>query len=131
MSDDFLETIISFVDDTIENVVELRIDTQKAIAAGTIELTPVDTGLAKRNWQSARDFIPTDVVPYAGNPKSAEAGAISKAQKTSFGEDGVWYFVNNLHYIYYLEYGTPKMSAVAMAGRTAKRVSDNLRNQYG
>lgn len=131
MSDDFINSITEFINSTTENISELRINVQKEIVASVISDTPVLTGMARRNWQAAKDSVPTSIIEYAGNPAAAGATAVSDAQSTAFGDDGVWYFANNVHYIYYLEYGTSRMAARGMARQNAKRIADNLRSQYG
>ena len=131
MNDDFTETIINFIESTTEDITELRINTQKEIVASVISDTRVDTGLARRNWQAARDSIPTSIIEYAGSPSSAGAQAVSAAQSKSFGEDGTFYFVNNLHYVYYLEFGTSRTAGDGMARLNSKRIADNLRARYG
>lgn len=131
MADDFINSITNFINSTTENVGELRINIQKELVAGVITKTPVDSGLARRNWQASKNVMPTGIIPYAGNPEAAESIATFAAQATAFGEDGVWYFVNNIHYIYYLEFGTSKMQAVGMARKNSKRIADNLRSRYG
>lgn len=131
MNDDFTETIINFIESTTENITELRINTQKELVASVISDTPVDTGMARRNWQAAKDSIPTSVIEYAGNPGAAGASAVSDAQSKAFGDDGVFYFANNVHYIYYLEFGTSRMAPVGMARKNSQRIADNLRSRYG
>lgn len=131
MNDDFTETIINFIENTTENVSELRINIQKELVASVISDTRVDTGLARRNWQAARDSIPTSIIEYAGSPSAAGAQAVNAAQSTAFGEDGTWYFVNNLHYVYYLEFGTSRTAGDGMARLNSKRIADNLRSRYG
>lgn len=131
MNDDFTETIINFIESTTEDVSELRISVQKELVASVISDTRVDTGLARRNWQAARDSIPTSIIEYAGSPSAAGAQAVSAAQSTAFGDDGTWYFVNNLHYVYYLEFGTSRTAGDGMARLNSKRIADNLRARYG
>lgn len=131
MADDFINSITNFINNATEDVSALRINVQKELVAGVISDTPVDTGLARKNWQAAKDSVPTSIIPYAGSPTAAGAQAVSKAQSTAFGEDGTWYFVNNIHYIYYLEFGTSRMAARGMARKNAKRIADNLRSRYG
>lgn len=128
---DPLDVIINFIDQTTEDVEKLRINVHKELVASVISDTPVDTGLARRNWQAAKDSIPTGIIEYAGSPAAAGAQAVSKAQSQAFGGDGTFYFVNNLHYIGYLELGTSKMAAVGMARRNAERIGNNLRSRYG
>ena len=130
-NDDFVETIINFIESTTENVSELRINTQKELVSSVISDTPVDTGMARRNWQAAKDSIPTSIIPYAGDPGTAQAQAVSAAQSTAFGDDGVFYFANNVHYIYYLEFGTSRMAPVGMARKNSQRIADNLQSRYG
>ena len=131
MSDDFINSITNFIHNTTVDVGELRINVQKELVASVISDTPVDSGMARRNWQAQKDSVPTSIIEYAGNPDAAEAQAVSAAQAVAFGDDGVFYFVNNTPYITYLELGTSKMAAVGMARRNSKRIADNLRAQYG
>ncbi len=128
---DPINVIINFIDNATADVEALRIEVQKELVASVISDTPVLTGMARRNWQAAKDSIPTGIIEYAGNPAAAGATAVSDAQSTAFGEDGVWYFVNNVHYIYYLEHGTSRMAPVGMARLNSKRIADNLRSRYG
>ena len=130
-NDNFVNEIINFIDNATEDVSKLRINVQKELAGSVIGDTPVDSGLARRNWQAAKDTIPTGIIEYAGSPGAAGAQAVSKAQAQAFGEDGIFYFVNNLHYVPYLELGTSKMAAIGMARKNSKRIADNLRSRYG
>ena len=131
MNDDFTETIINFIESTAEITEDVRRAVQQAIVRDVIRDTPVDTGLAVRNWQAQKDSVPTSIIPYSGDPEAAGASSSFEAIATCFGEDGVWYFVNNVHYIYYLEYGTSKMAPVGMARKNSQRIADNLRARYG
>lgn len=128
---DPIDVIINFIANTVEEVETVRKNVHKELVASVISDTPVDTGMARRNWQAGRDSIPTGIIEYAGSPEGGGATALSDGQAVAFGEDGVFYFVNNIHYIYYLEFGTSKMAAVGMARNNAKRIADNLRAQYG
>lgn len=131
MNDDFTQTIINFIESTTENIAELRVNVQKELVASVISDTPVDSGMARRNWQAQKDSVPTSVIPYAGDPSAAQAQAVSDAQAAAFGDDGTFYFVNNVHYIYYLEFGTSRMAARGMARKNSQRIADNLRSRYG
>jgi|26BtaG_2_1085354.scaffolds.fasta_scaffold00182_30 hypothetical protein len=128
---DFDRIILNFAEQTAEQIKELRINVHKELVASVIGDTPLDTGMARRNWQAAKDSIPTGIVPYAGDPSAAGAQAVSEAQAQAFGEDGTFYFVNNVHYVPYLENGTSKMAAVGMARKNVERIKNNLRQQYG
>lgn len=132
MTDDsFVNEIINFIDNTVEDITELRINTQKELVAGVISDTPVDSGMARRNWQARKDSVPTSIIEYAGNPSVAGATAVSDAQAQAFGDDGVFYFANNVHYVYYLEMGTSRMAPIGMARKNSKRIADNIRARYG
>lgn len=128
---DFDQVILNFAEQTAEQIKELRINVHKELVASVVMDTPVDTGMARRNWQAAKDSIPTGIIPYAGDPSAAGAQAVSEAQAQAFGEDGTFYFVNNVHYVPYLENGTSKMAAVGMAKKNVERIKNNLRQQYG
>lgn len=125
MNDDFTETIINFIADATVDIERVRINAQKDLVAGVISDTPVDTGLARKNWQAKKDSIPTSVIEYSGAPTGSNP--VAEAMAVAFGADGTFYFVNNLHYIVYLELGTSKMQAVGMARNNAQRVADTLR----
>lgn len=128
---DFDRIILNFAEQTAEQIKELRMNVHKELVAGVVMDTPLKTGMARRNWQAAKDSIPTGIVPYAGDPSAAGAQAVSEAQAQAFGEDGTFYFVNNVHYVPYLENGTSKMAAVGMAKKNVERIKNNLRQQYG
>ena len=128
---DPLDVIINFINNTTVDIEALRVNVQKELVASVISDTPVDTGMARRNWQAAKDSIPTSIIEYAGSPSAVGASAISAAQAKAFGEDGVFYFVNNVHYISYLELGSSSQAANGMARSNAERIINNLRNQYG
>lgn len=128
---DFDRIILNFAEQTAEQIKELRMNVHKELVASVVMDTPVDTGMARRNWQAAKDSIPTGIIPYAGDPSAAGAQAVSEAQAQAFGEDGTFYFVNNVHYVPYLENGTSKMAAVGMAKKNVERIKNNLRQQYG
>lgn len=127
MASSFINAIIDFSERADVDIQELRKNVQKEFVASIIGDTPVDSGLARRNWQAAKGAIPTGIVPYAGSPSGAGAQAISAAQATAFGEDGVWYFVNNLPYIYRLEMGWSRQAPSGMARTNAQRIIANLR----
>ena len=128
---DFDRIILNFAEQTAEQIKEIRMNVHKDLVSTVIMDTPVDTGMARRNWQAAKDSIPTGIVPYAGNPESAGAQTVSEAQAQAFGEDGTFYFVNNVHYVPYLENGTSKMEAVGMAKKNVERIKNKLRQQHG
>lgn len=128
---DFDRIILNFTEQTAEQIKELRMNVHKELVASVVMDTPLKTGMARRNWQAAKDSIPTGIIPYAGDPSAAGAQAVSEAQAQAFGEDGTFYFVNNVHYVPYLENGTSKMAAVGMARKNVERIKNNLRQQYG
>jgi hypothetical protein len=73
------------------------------VSRNVILKTPVDTGRARNNWQTAINVIPDGISE--GQDKSG-AKAIGSANATIGGAVGqVYYLVNNLAYIRKLEYG--------------------------
>jgi hypothetical protein len=85
------------------------------LMTGVILKTPVDTGRARANWQASIDKPASGTISF-----SADAGSSKKAPSASAGSassigDGmgavsqatgrVFWLVNNLPYIYRLEYG--------------------------
>ena len=125
MNDDFTQTIINFIADATVDIERVRINAQKDLVAGVISDTRVDTGLARRNWQAKKDSIPTSVIEYAGAPTGSNS--VADAMAVAFGTDGTFYFVNNLHYVYYLEFGTSRTAGDGMARNNAQRVATTLR----
>lgn len=132
MNDDFTETIINFIGATVEECEQTRKNVHKAIVRDTINDTPKKSGLAVRNWQAAKDTVPTSVIPYSdGGAGAAAAQAMFEAQSKAFGSDGTFYFANNVFYVPYLELGTSRMAAVGMARRAVKNAADDLRARFG
>ncbi|WP_417786757.1 HK97 gp10 family phage protein [Stutzerimonas xanthomarina] len=88
--------------------------------SGVIKATPVDTGRARGNWQTA-----------AGSPATGEtdrldksgAEAVSEVEaKTPAGAGQVTYLSNNLPYIADLENGTSTQAPEGMVKRNMDRV---------
>lgn len=152
MADDFALSIKRFAELTTKEVMQVRENVQKEVVASIISDTPVDSGLARLNWIASKDSAATHSVTLAtsgGNPTAEQ-------QSKAFGEDGVFYFVNNLTYISVLEYGgypspvkrgswnkdrkfyevksTGGYSYQAPQGMVRKnmqRIADNLKAKYG
>lgn len=127
MADDFALAIGRFAEMTTKQIHEVRKEAQKEIIAGTISDTPVDTGRARMNWIASKD----GPANYSMNLAVAGGNPVAAAQAQAFGEDGTLYFVNNVEYAYYLEFGTPKMRPRAMARTNLQRVADNIKAKYG
>ena len=76
--------------------------------------TPVDTGLARSNWQVGIGSRPSGT--RATLDKSGGSSITEAAQVTaSIKAGGVCYIVNNLPYIMALEYGHSKQASAGMA----------------
>ncbi|WP_227430398.1 HK97 gp10 family phage protein [Psychrobacter sp. I-STPA6b] len=123
----FALDISRFTENTIRDIKKLRKEVQKELAGSIISDTPVDTGLARSNWIASKDAPANYSMPLAtssGNP-------VAEAQSKAFGEDGKFYLVNNVDYVYYLEFGHSSQAPQGMARKNMQRVTDNLRAQYG
>ena len=76
--------------------------------------TPVDTGLARSNWQVGIGSRPSGTqatLDKSGQSSITEAGQVTASLKAG----GVCYIVNNLPYIMALEFGHSKQAAAGMA----------------
>ena len=84
-----------------------------------IKLTPVDTGIAKNNWQASLDS-PDRSKSSSANKTGSDA--VSKAnEKSRMAAGHVYYFVNSLDYIKRLENGWSKQAASGMVMITVAR----------
>lgn len=84
-----------------------------------IKLTPVDTGMAKNNWQASIGSPDRSVT---NSTSKTGAGAVSKAnEKSKMASGSVYYFVNSLSYIKRLENGWSKQAASGMVMITVAR----------
>ena len=85
------------------------------LMAGVILKTPVDTGRARANWQASIDRPATGTVSFNADAGSNKTAPSPSSGSTSSIGDGmaavskatgrVFWLVNNLPYIYRLEYG--------------------------
>lgn len=73
------------------------------IFSGVIEKTPVDTGLARGNWQLGYDRMPAGTVSATNAAGDATGAVTAKMNESVLGR--TVYLVNNLPYIGVLEYG--------------------------
>lgn len=75
------------------------------IFSGVIEKTPVDTGMARGNWQIGFDTIPRGILSAPDRTKGSASGRVQSALGNQPIIGHVVYLVNNLPYIGTLEYG--------------------------
>lgn len=101
------------------------------VSSDIIRAWPVDTGRSRAGWQVGINNLPTGVPEFATEGKTRRE---RKAQATAFASRGLamqamvgesftildeFYFANNVHYAYYLEYG-PNFSRQAPGGVVRK-----------
>ncbi len=118
---DFMDTIYEWLDETestIDNVLQTL-----AIKVGTqvINMSPVDTGLFKGNWQMTIDETASSSLIRYDEEGYATIAALS-AKANSFTAGQIAYIQNHVLYGYDLEYGTYN-------GPTAKVTSDGFSRQ--
>lgn len=89
-------------------------ETLMLAAQGVVQLSPVDTGRFRANWQfgnGAIDFTTSDQV----DPSGAISIAKVQAQLGAVQAGGVYYLTNSLPYAYRLEYeGWSKQAPAGM-----------------
>lgn len=88
--------------------------------SGTVRDTPVDTGRARGNWQTAVG-VPIDGEISRDDPSGAAAIAEIEA-RTPAGAGQETFMVNNLPYIIELENGSSKQAPSGMVRRNLARV---------
>lgn len=88
--------------------------------SGTVKDTPVDTGRARGNWQTAVG-VPIDGEISRDDPSGAAAIAEIEA-KTPEGAGQETFMVNNLPYIDSLENGSSQQAPSGMVRRNLARV---------
>lgn len=95
--------------------------------AEIVRLTPVDTGMARTNWQIGLNSRPTGTIIEAvdrgagrkGSSRAALVVASREAGKVNqIRAGGINYIVNNMPYIMRLEYGSSRQAPQGMARRT-------------
>lgn len=92
--------------------------------------TPVDTGRARASW-----FVSVDVLPVNSKPKAKGGGRVyPDPPPPDFTFDirsqRHLYIVNNVNYIEFLEYGTPKMEAFGMVQAAVPKINRKLESTF-
>ena len=101
--------------------------------------TPVDTGLARGNWQASKGTIPSGSVMRFDNAEkavnslgtgvsSAKTDLIAKASAYNPLTEGSFFISNSLVYIQRLEYGYSKQAPSGMLRLTVAEFSDIFKN---
>lgn len=97
---------------------------ERSIRAATLQLgtaiikeTPFKTGRARGNWQTSIGS------PASGEtPRRRAAGAIAELRnQTQVMIGNVLYITNNVPYIYFLEYGSSKLTPKGMVRRNVQK----------
>ena len=87
---------------------------------GVIKSTPVDTGRARGNWQTAVGTPPTDELER--DDKSGAQAIAEVEANTPPGAGQQTYMVNNLPYIFALEEGSSTQAPEGMVRKNVDRV---------
>lgn len=90
---------------------------------GVMEKSLVDTGLSRGNWHVSIGS-PSDALKGLQNEAAVTAAAAAGLE--ALGDFDVVYLNNNVHYVSYLENGTPRIPAVAMVARTLAELESTL-----
>lgn len=88
--------------------------------SGTIKDTPVDTGRARGNWQTAVGSAPQSVIER--DDKGGTAAIAEVEAKTPTGAGQETFMANNLPYIEDLENGSSQQAPSGMVRRNLARV---------
>lgn len=88
--------------------------------SGTIKDTPVDTGRARGNWQTAVGSAPQAVIER--DDKGGTAAIAEVESKTPAGAGQETFMANNLPYIEDLENGSSQQAPSGMVRRNLARV---------
>lgn len=88
--------------------------------SGTIKDTPVDTGRARGNWQTAVGSAPQTVIER--DDKGGTAAIAEVEAKTPAGAGQETFMANNLPYIEDLENGSSQQAPSGMVRRNLARV---------
>lgn len=88
--------------------------------SGTIKDTPVDTGRARGNWQTAVGSAPQGVIER--DDKGGTAAIAEVEAKTPAGAGQETFMANNLPYIDELENGSSQQAPSGMVRRNLARV---------
>jgi len=129
MADSFTEDLQKFIGKTKINMDKLVRKVTFDLFGEVVMRTPVDTGMARSNWQLGINERPTGIVDEArlrkNKTKSDEKGAYKTArtitnaqvmpQFSNVKAGGVNYIANNLPYIMRLEEGHSKQAPIGMA----------------
>ena len=116
----FSDDIRRFTTKTVEAHDKITRTATLELFSGVIKATPVDTGRARGNWQTA-----------VGSPAQAETDRVDKSggeaiaeveSKTPQGAGQVTYLSNNLPYIDELENGSSKQAPEGMVRKNMDRV---------
>lgn len=116
----FADEIKAFAKKAQENSERVIIGVRSGLSESIINKTPLDTGLARGNWQASIGSPETIVIDrldgesgYA--PTSGEGKSLYEANNVAVTElDKDFYLVNNVDYIHNLEYGGSNQSPNGM-----------------
>ncbi len=92
--------------------------------------TPVETGMARASW-----FVSVDVLPSNSKPKVKGKKRVYQDPPTpdftiDIKTQHYLFIANNVNYIEYLEYGTPKIEAFAIVKSALPKINRKLESTF-
>lgn len=134
---DFTLSLERFAESIPERVETLHKAATLETVSGVVQMTPVDTGRLRANWQVQHDTPPEDYidVAYDGDPAANASAAMRAAMERAAGVIAetrpytVTWIHNGVPYAVYVNDGTEKMAGQRMVETTVERVSGWLERQ--
>lgn len=90
--------------------------------------TPVDTGRAAGNWNTTVGR-PSERALHPAGGRASQADAISRITDNLGGLKDSVFLTNNVPYIAFLEYGTPKFTGFRMVQKNVSRITTLIRGR--
>lgn len=92
--------------------------------------TPVETGRARASWFITVDILPVNSKPPVGGKERVYPDPPPPDFSFDLKQNRHLYIVNNVNYIEYLEYGTDRMVAFAMATNAIPKINRKLETAF-
>ena len=92
--------------------------------------TPVETGRARGSWLLSVDEMPNITLPHVGGTERVYQDPPPPFAPFKFPKDRHYFLLNNVNYIEYLEYGTPKMEAFGMLMAAKPKIDRELESAF-
>ena len=122
----FASDIAKFATKTGQSMQQVKRVVFFQLAESIVQLTPVDTGRAKGNWQPSKGSFKSRTLKTFDKGGGGVLSRVQSVAKSSKGDETLC-LVNNLPYIKRLEDGYSKQSPVGMVGLTVQRFDSALK----